>query len=71
MSPALRVARGLVRAYQLTLSGILGGQCRFTPTCSEYALDALAKYGLWRGTLKSLWRVARCHPYNPGGYDPA
>lgn len=71
MSPVLRAARGLVRAYQLTLSGIMGGQCRFTPTCSEYALDALAKYGLWRGTLKSLWRVARCHPYNPGGYDPA
>ncbi len=71
MSPAVKAVRALVRAYQLTLAGVLGGQCRFTPSCSEYARDALAKYGLWRGMLKSLWRVARCHPYHPGGYDPA
>lgn len=71
LSPAVKAARLLVRAYQLTLSGALGGQCRFTPSCSEYALDALAKYGLWRGAAKSLKRLARCHPYHPGGYDPA
>jgi len=67
----VRAARGLVRLYQLTLSGTLGGQCRFHPTCSQYALDALARYGLWRGLLKSLVRVAKCHPWHPGGYDPA
>lgn len=71
LSLPVRAARILVRAYQLTLAGALGGQCRFSPTCSQYALDALAKHGLWRGTARSLWRVARCHPYHPGGHDPA
>ena len=71
MSPAVRVARALVRLYQVTLAGALGGQCRFHPTCSDYALDALAKYGFFKGAAKSIARVARCHPYNPGGYDPA
>jgi len=71
LSLPVRLARGLVRLYQLTLSPYLGGQCRFHPTCSQYALDALAAYGLWRGTLKILWRLARCHPWHPGGYDPA
>jgi hypothetical protein len=61
----------LVRGYQLTLSGALGGQCRFHPSCSQYALDALAAHGLWRGVAKALWRVLRCHPLHPGGYDPA
>jgi len=71
LSLAVTAARGLVRLYQLTLGPYLGGQCRFTPTCSNYALDALAKYGLWRGLGKSLWRLARCHPFSPGGHDPA
>lgn len=60
-----------MRFYQLALSPYLGGQCRFRPTCSQYALDALAAYGLWRGLGKALWRVAKCHPWLPGGYDPA
>ncbi|CAO0822547.1 putative membrane protein insertion efficiency factor [Desulfarculales bacterium] len=60
-----------VRFYQLTLGPYLGGQCRFHPTCSQYALDALDAYGLWRGLGKALWRVAKCHPWHPGGYDPA
>ncbi|MFH1035168.1 MAG: membrane protein insertion efficiency factor YidD [Pseudomonadota bacterium] len=67
----MRAARLLVRFYQLALSPYLGGQCRFHPTCSQYALDALAAYGLWRGLGKALWRVAKCHPWHPGGYDPA
>ena len=60
-----------MRGYQLLLGPVVGGQCRFYPTCSQYAVDALLKYGFWRGLGKSLWRVARCHPWHPGGYDPA
>ncbi|BEQ12971.1 putative membrane protein insertion efficiency factor [Desulfoferula mesophila] len=71
LSLPVTAARVLVRLYQLTLSPYLGGQCRFYPTCSNYALDALAKYGLWRGLGKSLWRIARCHPFSAGGHDPA
>lgn len=71
MNPAVKAARALIRLYQLTFSSVLGGQCRFHPTCSQYALDALAKYGFWRGTIKALVRVAKCHPFHPGGYDPA
>ncbi|MBI4798673.1 MAG: membrane protein insertion efficiency factor YidD [Desulfarculus sp.] len=71
MSLPVRAARLLVRLYQLTLAPYLGGQCRFYPTCSQYALDALAIHGFWRGLGKSLGRVARCHPWHPGGYDPA
>ncbi len=71
MNPAVYLARGLVRLYQLTLAGVLGGQCRFSPSCSQYALDAFALYGFWRGCGKALWRVLRCHPWCAGGYDPA
>lgn len=60
-----------MRLYQISLSPLLGGQCRFEPSCSQYALDALARYGLLRGTLKAVVRVAKCHPFHPGGYDPA
>ena len=71
MSLAARAARWLVRLYQLTFSPYLGGQCRFYPTCSQYALDALEAYGFWRGLGKALGRVAKCHPWHPGGFDPA
>jgi hypothetical protein len=60
-----------VRSYQLALSPLLGGRCRFHPSCSQYFIDAVRKYGAVRGTLRGLWRVARCHPFHPGGYDPA
>lgn len=70
MSLAARAARGLIRLYQLTLSPYLGGQCRFHPTCSEYAREALARHGFWRGLGHSLIRLAKCHPFHPGGYDP-
>jgi putative membrane protein insertion efficiency factor len=60
----------LVRLYQLTLSPIFGRQCRFQPTCSHYMIGALQKYGAIRGTLKGLWRIARCNPFCRGGYDP-
>lgn len=71
MSFAVRVGLVLLRAYQLLLSPLLGGQCRFHPTCSHYAADALVKYGLWRGSAKAARRLLKCHPWHPGGYDPA
>lgn len=61
---------GLIRVYQYTLSPILGDACRFRPTCSRYMVEALRKYGLFRGLAKGLRRIGRCHPWNPGGYDP-
>jgi hypothetical protein len=60
-----------VRCYQWTLSPVLGANCRYTPTCSQYAIDALRRHGPLRGGVKSLRRLARCHPWSAGGYDPA
>jgi putative membrane protein insertion efficiency factor len=59
-----------IRIYQWTLSPILGRQCRFSPTCSNYMIEALKKYGLVRGTAKGVMRICRCHPWHRGGYDP-
>ncbi|MBC7216702.1 MAG: membrane protein insertion efficiency factor YidD [Candidatus Caldatribacterium sp.] len=67
------LVRGLDRIlvwYKRYISPLFPPSCRFEPTCSEYAREALRKYGLWRGLLLSLWRVLRCHPYSRGGYDP-
>jgi putative membrane protein insertion efficiency factor len=61
---------GVVRAYQLLLSPLFGGSCRFAPSCSNYAVDALAAHGAVRGAWLSLRRLARCHPFHPGGFDP-
>lgn len=60
----------LIRAYQLAVSPLLGSRCRFHPSCSEYSLDALRRYGALRGLWLAMRRVARCHPWHPGGYDP-
>ena len=60
----------LVRLYQVALSPLLGGHCRFQPTCSNYFLLAVRKYGPWRGAAKGLWRVLRCNPWGGRGYDP-
>ncbi len=60
----------LVRAYQATLSPFLGGQCRYHPTCSHYSIQALKEYGAIRGTVLTVRRIARCHPFARGGYDP-
>lgn len=65
-----RVLIALVRAYRYLLAPWWGGQCRFTPTCSQYAMDALREHGTWRGSLLALRRVSRCHPWHEGGYDP-
>ncbi len=60
----------LIRAYQLLVSPLIPSCCRFAPSCSHYAAEALARYGFWRGSYLSLWRLGRCHPFNPGGWDP-
>jgi len=60
----------LVRAYQVTLSPILGGACRFEPSCSNYMIEALRVHGPAKGVLIGLWRILRCHPFGAHGYDP-
>ncbi|MDO8310350.1 MAG: membrane protein insertion efficiency factor YidD [Sideroxyarcus sp.] len=60
----------LIRAYQLAISPMLGNRCRFYPSCSEYSMEALRRYGLLRGLWLAVRRVGRCHPWHPGGYDP-
>lgn len=60
----------LIWAYRVTLSPFIGGQCRFSPTCSRYGLEAYADHGPIRGTWLTVRRVLRCHPLNRGGYDP-
>jgi len=60
----------LIRLYQGTLSQIMPPSCRFYPSCSEYGYQAIEKYGILRGGWLAIRRIARCHPFNPGGYDP-
>jgi putative membrane protein insertion efficiency factor len=61
---------GGVRLYQLFLSPLIGQHCRFQPTCSRYFIEAVQKYGALRGSWKGVCRICRCHPWNPGGWDP-
>jgi putative membrane protein insertion efficiency factor len=61
---------GLVRGYQMLLRPLLPALCRFYPSCSEYFIQAVQKYGPWRGARKGVGRLCRCHPFHPGGYDP-
>jgi len=61
---------GMIRVYQFTLSPLLGQACRFEPTCSRYMIESLRKYGLVKGLARGMRRVSRCHPWNPGGFDP-
>ncbi len=65
-----KVVTLLIRVYQYTLSPVLGPSCRFTPTCSEYAISAVQTHGVFRGTWLFVLRLAKCHPGHPGGYDP-
>jgi putative membrane protein insertion efficiency factor len=60
----------LIRFYQLTLSRVLPPSCRFTPSCSVYTYQAIEKYGFFKGGWLGVKRISRCHPLNPGGYDP-
>ena len=64
------VLLALVRLYQLTLSPMIGGQCRFYPTCSHYAIEALEAHGLVKGLWLAIRRIGRCHPWHEGGVDP-
>ncbi|TVP95559.1 MAG: membrane protein insertion efficiency factor YidD [Planctomycetaceae bacterium] len=66
----VKAAVFLIRCYQAGLSPLLGQSCRFSPTCSQYAIEVLRKDGLWRGSIRALRRISRCHPFHPGGYDP-
>ncbi len=70
MSVLGRLGAGVVVVYQRTVSPLLPGGCRFAPTCSEYARVALIEHGLARGLALAAWRLARCHPFHPGGWDP-
>jgi putative membrane protein insertion efficiency factor len=65
-----RMALGLIKLYQNTVSRVLPSVCRFQPTCSHYALEAIKKYGLPRGSWLAAKRIARCNPFSEGGYDP-
>lgn len=70
MTPLAHLFALPVRAYRLVLSPWVGHGCRFQPTCSVYALDALARHGAWRGAGLTLWRLVRCNPWGGQGYDP-
>ncbi|MBI3523767.1 MAG: membrane protein insertion efficiency factor YidD [Betaproteobacteria bacterium] len=61
---------GLIRVYQYAISPLLGSRCRFHPSCSEYAIEALRRHGAWAGLWMALRRVLRCNPWHPGGFDP-
>jgi len=63
-------AVGLIGIYRRYISPLKPATCRFYPTCSQYAVEALEKYGIIKGTYKSLIRILKCHPFHPGGYDP-
>lgn len=71
MVPSMdRLLQFLIRAYQLLLSPFLGQHCRFTPSCSQYAHEAITRFGAARGSWLALKRIGRCHPFCEGGYDP-
>ncbi len=63
-------ALGLIKLYQNSLSRIMAPSCRFYPSCSQYTYEAIIKFGIFKGILLGVWRIARCNPFNPGGYDP-
>ncbi|MGB8327229.1 MAG: membrane protein insertion efficiency factor YidD [Steroidobacteraceae bacterium] len=64
------IAEWLIRGYQYAISPLLGPRCRFYPTCSQYALDAIHRHGMLRGGWLAMKRIGRCHPWHPGGFDP-
>ena len=67
MRPA---AIAVIRVYQRVLSPLLGPRCKYYPSCSEYAVQAIGRYGILRGAVLSAWRLLRCNPFSHGGYDP-
>ncbi len=70
-NPLKKLILFLIRTYQVTLSPrFSGGACRFTPTCSQYAMEAIETHGLIKGSALAFWRILRCNPFCKGGYDP-
>jgi putative membrane protein insertion efficiency factor len=65
-----RLAHALIRVYQLTLSSLIGRQCRYLPSCSAYADEAIQRHGLWAGGWMGTARICRCHPWGASGFDP-
>ena len=70
MSPLAHVMRVLIQGYQFVISPLIGPSCRFAPSCSEYAREAVARHGAFRGAVLALGRIGRCHPWGGSGYDP-
>lgn len=69
--PGVRMIIAMVWLYRRSLAWLIGGQCRYQPTCSQYMIDAVHKYGAMRGFFRGVRRIGRCHPFHEGGYDPA
>ena len=69
-NPAALAALGLIKAYQYGIRPMLGQRCRFFPSCSEYTAEAIGSYGVIRGAAMGAKRLAKCHPWHAGGYDP-
>lgn len=69
-TPLAKGLVGLIRLYQLTISSVLGRRCRYLPTCSDYAMEAIKLHGAWAGFWLGLSRIARCHPWGGEGFDP-
>ena len=65
-----KIAVSVLRFYKKHISPALPNSCRFYPTCSEYAIEAINKYGILKGSIISIYRILRCNPFNKGGYDP-
>ena len=65
-----RGAIALLRGYQRWISPLLGARCKYYPSCSEYAVQAIGRYGILRGSVLAAWRLLRCNPFSHGGYDP-
>lgn len=70
MSVLCKTVAGAIRGYRRWVGPAFPPSCRFFPTCSEYALEALERYGFLQGVGLTIWRLLRCHPYHPGGFDP-
>jgi putative membrane protein insertion efficiency factor len=64
------LAVGAIRLYQRTISRVTPPSCRFVPSCSQYGVEAIERYGVVKGSMMTIWRIARCNPFSAGGYDP-
>jgi uncharacterized protein len=68
--PLVALARALLRAYQIAIAPLLGPRCKYHPSCSRYALEAIESFGILKGSVLAGWRLLRCNPWSHGGYDP-